>query len=79
MYIAKWISYMYTYSHSFLLKILLPDSSFEYWVEFPMLYSSSLLVTCFIYSGGYTSLPISQFIPDNHKLVFYICDSTSVL
>ena len=79
-YTAKWIDYMYTYILSFFFfKILLPDRSLEYWVEFPVLCSRPLLVTCFIYSGVYMSLPISQFIPNNHKLVFCICESTSAL
>ena len=44
-----------------------------------------LLNIYFIYSTIYLSIPISQFIPPalpplgNHKLVFYICDSISVL
>ena len=48
-----------------------------------MLYSKFLLVIYFIYSNVYMSL-FSQFIPpspfptDNHKSVFYICDSISV-
>ena len=35
----------------------------EYWVEFPVLYSRSLLVIYVIYSSKYMSIPISQFIP----------------
>ena len=47
--IAKWFSYTYTYIHS------LSDSFpiwviTEGWVEFPVLYSKSLLVICFIFS-----------------------------
>ena len=51
----------------------------------PVLHSRSLLVTYFIHSSVYVSIPISQFIPlppfpsGNHKFVFYICDSISVL
>ena len=51
----------------------------------PLLYSRSLLVTYFIYSSVYMSIPIFQFIPpsslppSNHKIVFYICNSISVL
>ena len=49
-----------------------------------MLYSRLLLVIYFIYNSVYKSVSTSQFIPptlppDNHKFVFYICDSTSVL
>ena len=49
-----------------------------YWVEFPVPYSRSLLVLCFIYGSEYMSIQISQFIPpspflrSNHKFVFYI-------
>ena len=47
--VAKWFSYTYTYIHS------LSDSFpiwviTEGWVEFPVLYSKSLLVICFIFS-----------------------------
>ena len=35
----------------------------EYWVDFPVLYSKSLLILCFIYSSVYVSILISQFIP----------------
>ena len=56
----------------------------EYWVEFPVLYSRSLLVIYFIYSSVYMSIPISQFIPpplppSNDEFVFYICESIPVL
>ena len=56
----------------------------EYWVEFSVLHSRSLLVIYFIYKSVYMSIPISQFIPlsllnpGNHKLIFYICKSVSV-
>ena len=32
----------------------------EYWVEFPVLYSRSLLVVCFIHCSVFVSSPISQ-------------------
>ena len=76
-YTAKWISYTYTYIHSFLDSFPIQVIT-EYWVEFPVLYSRSLLVVYFIYSSGYMSIPISQFIPvppsplGNHKFVFCI-------
>ena len=51
-----------------------------------MLYSKLLLVIYFIHSGRYMSIQPSLPIyaspplsPGNHKFVFYICDSTSVL
>ena len=53
-----------------------------YRVEFPVLYSRFLLVTCLIYSSVnmsvtiYTSLPPA---PGNYKFVFYVCDSAFVL
>ena len=49
---ANWISYAYTYIHSFLE--LLPIRSpqiIEHWVEFPVLYSTFSLVTYFIHSS----------------------------
>ena len=58
---VKWFSYTHTYIHSFLDSFPIQVIT-EYWVEFPMLYSSSLLVICFIYSSVYMSVPISQFI-----------------
>ena len=44
----------------------------------------SSLVICLVHSGVYVSAPIFQFIPPsplpcNHKLIFYICSSISVL
>ena len=59
---AKWISYTYTYIHS-LLDSFPIQAITEYWVEFPVLYSRSLLVIYFIYSSVYVSIRISQFIP----------------
>ena len=59
---AKWISYTYTYIHSFLGSFPIYVIT-EYWVEFPVLYSRSLLVIYFIYSSVYMSIPISRFIP----------------
>ena len=59
---AKWISYTYTYIHSFLDSFPIYAIT-EYWVEFPVLYSRCLLVIYFIYSSGYISIPNSQFIP----------------
>jgi len=56
----------------------------EYWVEFSVLHSRSLLVIYFIYKSVYMSIPTSQFIPlsllnpGNPKLIFYICKSVSV-
>ena len=45
----------------------------KYCVEFPVLYSRSVLVICFMYSSVYMSIPIFQFIPlpfphGNHRL-----------
>ena len=55
---AKWIGYAYTYIHPFLDSFPV-QAIIEYWVEFPVLYSRSLLVTCFIHSSVYVSIPIS--------------------
>ena len=83
-YTTKWISYTYTYAHSFLDSFPIKAIT-EYWIEFPVLYSRNLFVIYFIYSSVYMSLPISQFIPPhpvppgNQKFIFYICNSISVL
>ena len=56
----------------------------EYWVEFPVLYCSFLLVIYFVYSNVYMSTSASKFIlspplpPGNHKFVFCICNSVSL-
>ena len=50
----------------------------EYLVEFPVLYSRSLLIAYFIYNSVYVSTPISQFIPPPHLLVITSLFSTSV-
>ena len=53
------------------------------WAEFSGLYSRFSLVTYFIHSGVYMSLPAPQFIPPSptlpgiNKFVLYICDSIS--
>ena len=73
---AKWISYTYTHIHSF-LGFLLIEVSTEHWVEFPALYSRVSLVTYFLHSSVYMSIPISQFIPFLH-LVTVSLFSTSV-
>ena len=49
-----------------------------------MLYSRFLLVICFIYSSVYMLIPISRLSlppspPGNHKIVFYICNSISIV
>ena len=54
----KWISYTDTHIHSFLDSFPIQAIA-EYWVEFPVLYSMSLLVIYFIYSGVFMSIPIS--------------------
>ena len=59
---AKWIYCTYTYIHSFLDSFHMLAIT-QYWVEFPVLYSRSLLVIYFIYSSVYMSVPVSQFIP----------------
>ena len=33
----------------------------EYWVDFPVLHSRSLLVIYFVYSNVYVSIPVIQF------------------
>ena len=58
---AKWLSYTYTYIHSFLESFSIWAIA-ENWVEFLELYRRFLLVIYFIYSSVYMSIPISQFI-----------------
>ena len=53
---AKWINYIYTYIHSFRFYSHIVIT--EYWVEFPVLYSRSLLVIYFIYNSVYMSIPM---------------------
>ena len=52
-YTAKWISYTYTYIHSYFFDSFPIWVIAEYWVEFPVLYSRSLLVMYFTYSSMY--------------------------
>ena len=74
---AKWLSYTYTYIHPFPVSFPIQLIT-EYWVEFPGLYSSSLLGIYFIDRYVYvnSNLPIcpSTLTPGNHKSVFYICN-----
>ena len=74
---AKWICY--TYIHSF-LDFFPIYAITEYWIEFALLSSRSLLVICFIYSSVYMSIPIFQFIPlpASYPLVTVSLFSTSV-
>ena len=75
---AKWFGYTYTYIHSFLDSFPIQVIT-EYWVEFPVLYSRSLIVIYFIYGSVYMSIPISQFIPPPLSLLVTISlFSTSV-
>ena len=60
-----------------LFKILFPYGSLQN-VEFPLLYSRSLLVIYFIYSNVYMSIPVSQFIPPLFSLLTIRLFSTSI-
>ena len=52
---------LYTYVYSFLDSF--PTSAIiEYWVDFPMLHSRSLLAICYKHSNVYMSIPVSQCI-----------------
>ena len=72
--------YVYSFSGSFHYRLL---QDIEY--SFPVLYSRLLLFIYFIYKSVYLLTPNSQFIPSstfpfgNHKCVFYVCESVSVL
>ena len=54
---------------------------YSVFVESHVLQSRFLSVIYFTYSSVDMSIQISQFVPlsSNHKFVFYICDSISVL
>ena len=74
---------LYTYIYSPCFRLFFPDRLSQS-VEFPVLHSRFLLVIYFIYSSVYMAIPVYQCIPlpitpNNHKLVFCIRDSTSVL
>ena len=69
---AKWISYVYTHIVSF-LNFLPIEVTTKLWVEFPMLYSRFSLVTCFIHSSVYMSVPISRFIPPSFHPLVTVC------
>ena len=58
--------YIYSLLDSFPIQVIT-----EYWVEFPVLYSRSLLVIYFTYSSVYMSVPISKFIspPSQEKFL----------
>ena len=58
-YTAKWFSYTYIYSFSgsFLIQVIT-----EYWADFPVLYSRSLLVIYLIYRTMYMLIPSSWFL-----------------
>ena len=53
---AKWFSFInkFSFSDSFSIQLIT-----KYWVEFPMLYSKSLLFICFIHSRVHMLLPNS--------------------
>ena len=58
---SKWISYIYIYIYinSFLYSFSIWAFT-EYWVEFLVLYSRSLLFIYFTHSSVYVSIPISE-------------------
>ena len=72
--------YIHSFSDSFLILVIT-----EYWVEFAVLCSRSLLVISLIYSSVCMLVPISWHPSPRHfpfgkgKLVFNICKSVSVL
>jgi len=61
---AKWFSYTYTciysFSNSFPIEVIT-----EYWVEFPVIYSRTLLVIYFIYSGEGNGTPLQYSCLEN--------------
>ena len=82
---AKWSSHTGIYIHSFIDSFPIEVIT-EYWVEFPVLCSRSLLTIYFIYSTVHMFIPPSLFIPPlapfpfgNYKFVLEVCKSVSVL
>ena len=78
---GAWLAAVYGVAQSRTrLKRLSSSSSItEYWTEFPVVHSRSLLVIYFIYSSIYMSVPISLFIPPPlYLLVAVSLFSTSV-
>ena len=65
----NWIRYTYTYSYSFLDSFPIWVIT-EYWLEFPVWYSRSLLVIViyFIYISVYMLIPISKFLSSHSFL-----------
>ena len=63
----KWISYTYTYIHSF---FSIQIGIIEHWVDLPALYSRSMLVIYSIYSSVCMSVTSSQFIPPLYSYPF---------
>ena len=56
---------LYTYVYPFFFRFFSLIGGYKYWVEFPVLCSSSLLIICYIYSSVYVrNLLIST---DRHK------------
>ena len=55
---AKWIYYMCTYIFSFLRSPQSTEVTTEHWVELPVFYSRFSLVTYFLHSSEYMSVPI---------------------
>ena len=53
----------YIYIYLLFLRFFFYVGHYYYWVEFPVLYNRSSLVTYFMYSSVYISIPFSQFIP----------------
>ena len=70
---------LHTHTHSFSYAFPL-CFIIGYRVQFPVLYSRALVLTCFIYSGVYLLIPNSYFLPPsppfpfgNHMFVFCLC------
>ena len=59
---TKWISYMYTYIHSFFNSLFISVTT-EKSVEFLVLFNRFSSAVYFIHSSVYMSVPTSQFIP----------------
>ena len=63
---AKWPSFIYTHTHTYLLFSFPVQAITEYWIQLPGLCSRSLLVICVIYSIVHTSASNFWFL--SHRL-----------
>ena len=76
--IAKWFRYIYVCVYIYFRFF----SIIGYYKILNIIPCAILLLIYFMYSSLYLLIPYSQFVPlpfGNHKIVFYVCESVSVL